>query len=374
MPLKEMTESGNQLARENHLATYTSSAPGRICLFGEHQDYLGLPIIASAISRRFYFEGQAKADGEVRIHLRDLGVDVFFDLSDVTYDRERDYFKSVVVVLRAAGYDISRGVDAEGWSEIPIEAGVSSSSAMVNAWMVLILIVNGHALPEAEVLGELAYRAEVLEFDEPGGQMDQFTTAIGGTIYMESRPKLHIRMLTPVPGDWVLVQSGQPKDTIEILRFARDKRLRLSEKIKMELEDFDWLTATAHCPVPLTDQDTKLYEGTIRNRDILVEALEIMTADVFDPVAFGEKLVEHHMILSSVLNVSTEWIDEQIEICLGQGALGGKIVGSGGGGCFILYAPNHADHICKIMHVSGLEAWKIGYADGVQSILSAGKS
>ena len=374
MALGEITESGNQLARENHLATYNSSAPGRICLFGEHQDYLGLPIIASAISRRFYFEGQAKADGEVRIHLRDLGVAVFFDLSDVTYDRERDYFKSVVVVLRAAGYDISRGVDAEGWSEIPIEAGVSSSSAMVNAWMGLLLSVNGHALPEAEVLGELAYRAEVLEFDEPGGQMDQFTTAIGGTIYMESRPKLHIRMLPPVPGDWVLVQSGQPKDTIEILRFARDKRLRLSEKIKMELEDFDWLKASAHCPVPLTDQETKLYEGTIRNRDILVEALEIMTADVFDPVAFGEKLVEHQMILSSVLNVSTEWIDEQIEICLGQGALGGKIVGSGGGGCFILYAPNHADHICKIMHVSGLEAWKIGYADGVQSILSAGKS
>jgi galactokinase len=28
------------------------STPGRICLFGEHQDYLGLPIIAAGISRR----------------------------------------------------------------------------------------------------------------------------------------------------------------------------------------------------------------------------------------------------------------------------------------------------------------------------------
>ena len=26
-------------------------APGRICLFGDHQDYLGLPIIACAINR-----------------------------------------------------------------------------------------------------------------------------------------------------------------------------------------------------------------------------------------------------------------------------------------------------------------------------------
>ena len=29
----------------------TSTAPGRICLFGDHQDYLKLPIIACAINR-----------------------------------------------------------------------------------------------------------------------------------------------------------------------------------------------------------------------------------------------------------------------------------------------------------------------------------
>ena len=28
------------------------STPGRICLFGEHQDYLGLPVLAMAISLR----------------------------------------------------------------------------------------------------------------------------------------------------------------------------------------------------------------------------------------------------------------------------------------------------------------------------------
>jgi len=366
MAQKEMIDPTNNLHQDTQIPIHTSSAPGRICLFGEHQDYLGLPIIAGAISQRFYFRGQAREDTLVRIHLKDLGVDISFDLNDLTYDKKRDYFKSAIVVLRHAGWQITRGIDAVAWSEIPIEAGVSSSSAMVNAWMGLLLSVNGHPLPTGDVLGALTYRAEVLEFDEPGGQMDQYTTAIGGTIYMASRPELHIRQLPPIPGDWVLVNSGQPKDTMQILRYARDRRLRLSDKIRVELPDFDWLTATAICPVPLSEREIELYEGTIRNRDILEEALEIMTSKTFDPIAFGEKLVEHHLILSSVLNVSTELIDEHIEICLGQGALGGKIVGSGGGGCFIVYAPDHADHICKIMQVCGLEAVKISHADGVQ--------
>ena len=34
------------------------STPGRICLFGEHQDYLGLPVIAMAISLRANLTGE----------------------------------------------------------------------------------------------------------------------------------------------------------------------------------------------------------------------------------------------------------------------------------------------------------------------------
>ena len=45
------------------------STPGRICLFGEHQDYLGLPVIAAAISRRVDMSGEHRADKQIVIHL-----------------------------------------------------------------------------------------------------------------------------------------------------------------------------------------------------------------------------------------------------------------------------------------------------------------
>ena len=50
------------------------SAPGRICLFGEHQDYLGLPVIAAGISRRIVIEGEHRNDNFIVINMPDIGV------------------------------------------------------------------------------------------------------------------------------------------------------------------------------------------------------------------------------------------------------------------------------------------------------------
>ena len=39
-----------------------ASTPSRICLFGEHQDYLGLEVIASAINLRFSAQASDRDD------------------------------------------------------------------------------------------------------------------------------------------------------------------------------------------------------------------------------------------------------------------------------------------------------------------------
>lgn len=48
------------------------STPGRICLFGEHQDYLGLPVIAAAISKRIQLKGAFRPDRIVHFDLPDI--------------------------------------------------------------------------------------------------------------------------------------------------------------------------------------------------------------------------------------------------------------------------------------------------------------
>ena len=209
------------------------TTPGRICLFGEHQDYLGLPVIAMAISLRMRINGYQRSDRKVIIHKKDLMETESFYLNELKYKTSRDYFKSGIKVCLDEGLIFSSGFECEITSEIPIRAGTSSSSAMVVSWIHFL-----SSMAEKEMnwtpkkLGELAFKAEVLEFREPGGMMDQYSTAIGNLIYLESDPTVTVEQLNPKLGSFILGDSGEPKDTKKILQRCRDLRLEIIEKVK----------------------------------------------------------------------------------------------------------------------------------------------
>lgn len=82
-------------------AAISVSTPGRVCVFGEHQDNLGLPVIPSAVSPRITMETRRRIDREIRIDLPDIGSREEFSPGDpLAYIRERDYCRSAVNVLR----------------------------------------------------------------------------------------------------------------------------------------------------------------------------------------------------------------------------------------------------------------------------------
>ena len=47
-------------------------APARICFFGDHQDYLNLPVIAGTINRFIHIEGELINEKSYSIHLFDI--------------------------------------------------------------------------------------------------------------------------------------------------------------------------------------------------------------------------------------------------------------------------------------------------------------
>ncbi len=123
-----------------------------------------------AMSLRYKIEGEKRTDNKMIIHKPDLNETETFDLKDLGYSKKRDYFKSGIVVCKKEGLTFSSGIECTMTSEIPIRAGCGSSSAMIVSWIHLLSQMADEPVNwEQQKMGALAYAAEVLEFDEPGG-------------------------------------------------------------------------------------------------------------------------------------------------------------------------------------------------------------
>ena len=210
------------------------STPGRICLFGEHQDYLGLPVIAMAITLRAKLKGEKRSDQKVVVHKPDIGETEIFSLNDLSYQKPRDYFKSGIIVSKKAGFTFSTGFECEITSDIPISAGTSSSSAITVSWIhFLSQMADEPVHLSKQKIGSLSYQTEDSEFNEPGGMMDQYTTAMGKLIYLDPEPEISIRPMGADLGTFVLGDSCEPKNTMEILKRCRDSRLKIVQQLKI---------------------------------------------------------------------------------------------------------------------------------------------
>ncbi len=342
------------------------STPGRICLFGEHQDYLGLPVVAMAISRRATIQGDKRNDQQVIIHKPDLGETESFSLDDLSYTKKRDYFKSGINICQRQGLTFSSGFECEITSEIPIRAGTSSSSSINVNWIHFLSQMADEPVNwDQRKIGELTYTAEVTEFNEPGGMMDQYSTALGNLIYLESEPEISIQSLNPKLGTFVLGDSCEPKDTMGILSRCRDSRIKLIQKLKNKnpdstIHDLDDSADLSD----LNSDEVNLFNGTLKNRDLLHEGLAVLEKDDPDHQHIGRLLSDHHQVLRDVLQVSTPKIEAMMDAALNAGALGGKINGSGGGGCMFAYAPENSEAVADAIEKVGGKAYIIQPDEG----------
>jgi galactokinase len=331
----------------------TISTPGRICLFGEHQDYLHLPVIAAAISLRISVEGTARVDRKVNIDLPDIRKRESFEISDqILYIKERDYFRSVVNVLQRHGMRFTHGFDCTVQGNIPINAGTASSSALIVGWTNFLLQMFDPPRPSTpEEIAQFAYEAEVLEFSEPGGVMDQYSTANGGLIWLESFPSAKMSTLHAGLKSFVLGNSHQPKDTRSVLAHVKNKILDIVRNLTEKHPEFTLQTIAAdgleRFRGDLMDDELRLLAGTVRNRDITIDAKKALGKAPLDHKEIGNLLNEHQTVLRDVLKISTDKIDRMIDAALKAGAYGAKINGSGGGGCMFAYAPDNSDVVCE---------------------------
>ena len=199
----------------------------------------------------------------------------------------------------------------------------------------------------------LAYHAEVSEFGEHGGMMDQYSSAAGGVIHLRTVPDMLCTRLSMNPGEIILADSGQPKNTQGMLKSVRSR----AETVLNKCSRVDIHNSSASVA-----KNNVLLRGILRNRDITREALDVPG----DATKLGALLTEEHAILRDVLGTSTKKIDGMVETALEAGALGAKINGSGGGGCmFATVHPDSVENVMEALQKTSARVWRVKTDRGV---------
>lgn len=234
--------------------------------------------------------------------------------------------------LKSSG--IGRQIEIVSVADVPANCGLGSSSAFT----VSLLNALHHYNREYISLKDLAEEACTIEIDilgEPIGKQDQYISAFGG-----------ITCLTFEKDGNVIVEP-----------------IRMSSERIMELESNIMLFYTGKERMAsdiLSTQDKKTKEDDETTIKILHEIKDIgmETRKAFEKGEldrFGE-LLDNHWKTKKRLSakISDPFIDECYETARRSGAMGGKIMGAGGGGFFMFYCNQGKIELIEAMKRMGL--------------------
>jgi len=342
-----------------------STAPGRICLFGEHQDYMNLPVIAGAINLGITVEGTVAPGDRIVLDLPDMGENLVFSFSDLAYRGPRDYLRSSVQVLVREGFlPHPFAVNATIRGTIPIQAGASSSSALITAWIAFLLYAAGNhqGAKDGLLIARLAFMAEVTEFGERGGMMDHLSSSVGGLLFIDfSQDPPTVFPLPLLQGHFILGDSGEPKPTLKTITRVRGNQEAALEAARPFFPPFTHISDLPPWEVlaPLVcdripEHLFPYLRAVIRNRDITLKARVLLSDRKPDPLGIAEQINKLRELMDRDLCLSTPRLDELMSAALQSGALAAKVNGSGEGGCMLAYClEDQSERVMKALRAAG---------------------
>jgi len=219
-------------------------------------------------------------------------------------------------------------------ADIPAGTGLGSSGSFTTA-LLKALYAHRRRLIHPSELAELACAIEIEKLREPIGKQDQYIAAFGG----------------------VTCFTFHPNDRVEAepLRLPMDALFNLEDNLLLFFTGFSRTAGSI-----LADQKhrTEGHDGDMLRNLHYVKDLGLRSCGALqngDTALFGELLHEHweHKRRRSS-GMSNTRIDEWYELGRRNGALGGKLVGAGGGGFLMFYAEDHR-RLRSAMKTAGLE-------------------
>ena len=249
------------------------------------------------------------------------------------------------------------GYDINITSKIPINSGLSSSSALIVAWVNFLLNTFTNYEVTSNLLAEISYRIEVLEVGGSGGKMDQYTIANGKTIYLDTKTDSIIPFNHKLC-NMIVGVSNQNKDTQGLLKELKENALKSIQIVKKHYDDFSFTNIDNvdlnKCLSFLDDNLKPFFRAALGNYKTTIKAKNEFQKDQLDINKIADLINIHHSFLKNDLKITTPEIDDMINIATDKGSIGSKIVGSGGGGSIICLSK---DQSCSLKIVNELKKY-----------------
>ena len=291
----------------------TSSAPGKVYLFGEHAVVYGEPAVPCAIQRRARVRAKERDEGLV-VHAEDLQLDGFtveytgdgtntpdVDAEKPLLEAAMGYVNEAVTQVRAAADSPETGFEIWIESDIPLGAGLGSSAAVAVAAIDAGTRELGVALPPEEIAAR-AYQVEAAVQDGEASRADTFCSAMGGAVRVEGDDCRRVEGVGNLP--FVIGYDGGAGDTGALVAGVRALR-----------EEYDFAADTVEAIGDIVRQgESVLGSGDVKR--------------------LGELMNFNHGLLAA-LDVSSRSLDTMVWAARDAGAIGAKLTGAGGGGCIV---------------------------------------
>jgi len=268
------------------------------------------------IDRYVYCSLVPTRDETVRVTSLDYTQVTSFRVHELpVYDGNLDLVKAVLHRVDPAW---RRGLDMLLQADAPPGSGLGTSSAVVVATILALSRLLGVYLTPEQV-ASLAYTVERQDLGIAGGYQDQYAAGYGGFNWME------------------FTREGV---VVEPLGLKPDTLYELEYKLVL------WFTGGTRLSAGILREQVGNYqegrpttvENLHRMKDLAVGMRRALARGATDE--FGALLHESWQAKRKLASsITSAAIDELYQVARDKGALGGKLLGAGGGGFLLLYIP-----------------------------------
>ena len=308
-------------------------------------------VVSVAVAHYAHAVIEERADDRIRIQCDDTGGAVEVDSAErLEYDGLLDLQKAAIRLIRPA-----QGFTLRTYSDLPKGSGLGGSSTLLVATIAALAKFMRRELSRAQI-ADLAFQAERIELEQNGGWQDQYAAAFGGLNLIEFAKSgitvtpigMSNEVRRELESGLLLCKVSLGRDSARIQRLSQE-----TTKTRTDTADTASHTAMAY------DALACLMQGNLRR--------------------FGELLTEGwHLKRQLGVHVATPEVDTVLAAGLAAGAIGGKLLGAGGGGHVLLFAePRQVRAVAHaitrlgytayhpVLAPDGVEAWRSScYAAG----------